>query len=795
VVAERPQLLIESSGADVTAPAPTLSSPANGANLSDDTPAFSGTAGTAPGDDGTVTVLVWQGSDTSGPPALSLPAAALAGGAFSVAPDTSLEDGAYTVAVEQADAAGNVGRSAERSFTLDTEPPALDLTTPADGSTTTDTTPSFAGTAGIDTGDASNVSVQIWAGSTASGSALQTLSTTRASDGAFDVSPSTPLAGGTYTARARQADAAGNTGTSALRTFTVDAGPPPAEPVTLFPLADAYVDTAQPTRNFGTLTQLRTDASPVVRSYLRFDVSGWSPGSSRATLRLMPKSLNKTGVSVAPVANDTWSETGINAGNAPAPGATAGTTAAPQTNVPLTLDVTDAIDGNGLVSLALTSTSSTATALGSREAPSADRPRLIVESTGPDTTPPAITLGTPADGATTSDATPAFAGTAGTAPGDSATVTVDIWAGSAISGSPARTLTATRSGTTGAYSVSPSSALPDGVHTARAEQSDNAGNVGRSATTTFTVDPSTAGDPTIAAAGDIACPPNVTSSGCRQMETSDLLVQLDPDAVVTLGDNQYEFGEYQNFLSVFDPSWGRVKDRIYPATGNHEYGNSVNGQMPSGCDVAISGDPRSYACGYFDYYNGKGNMTGRAGQRGQGYYAFDVGSWRIYVLNSNCSLTGAPGCAAGSAQEQWLRTDLAANPRVCTAMTMHHPMFTSDVRGYDTATFRAGLRPLWDAFYEHGGDLALMGHSHFYERFQPMRPDGTADSTAIQQFIVGTGGRNAIQPSTTDVEPNSVNRFATFGVAEFTLHASSYEWRYVPIPGQNFSDVGSRSCH
>jgi hypothetical protein len=956
--AQRPQLTIATGGLDTAPPSPTLTTPADGATLADPTPTFGGTAGTAAGDDGTVTVQIWEGTDTSGPADLSLAAAALAGGSFSATPGSPLADGLYTVAVEQRDAAANVGRSAERTFTIDTggpapgptslspvadaytdaaqpatnfgslarlrtdgspvvrsylrfdvpswasgtsrarlrvmplsnlnaglqvtevasnswgetaidagnapalgpvvattdpprtgvplevdvtdaidaagavslalvspsstataigsreaaasadrpllvidsggpdtAPPTPALSAPADGAQLNDDTPAFTGTAGTAPGDDATVTVHVWPGTDTSGPAPLSLPAATLTGGAFSVSPSSPLEDGVYTFLVEQADAAGNVGRSGERTFTVDTGAPPPAPASLTPVADAYVDAAQPGTNFGTLSQLRTDASPVVRSYLRFDVQGWSPGSSRATLRLTPKSVNKTGVTAARVTDDGWSETAITASNAPAPGTALDTSAPAQTGVPITLDVTGAITGNGPVTLALTSSSSTATSLASREAAGGDRPRLIIEQLGPDTAAPAVTLDSPGDGSTTSDSTPAFAGTAGTASGDSASVAIDIWYGSTPSGSPDRSLSATRNAATGAFSVSPSIALADGVHTARAEQSDGAGNVGRSAATTFTVDSTAAGDPTIAAAGDIACPPNITSSGCRQMATSDLLLQLDPDAVLALGDTQYEFGEYGNYLSVFDPSWGRVKGRLYPAIGNHEYGNSVNGQQPAGCDVAISGDPRSYACGYFDYFNGKGNIDGRAGRRGEGYYAFDVGSWRIYVLNSNCMQTGAPSCAAGGGQEQWLRADLAANPRTCSAMVLHHPMFSSDVRQYDTATYRAGMRPLWNAFYEHGGDLALAGHSHFYERFLPMRPDGTADSDAIQSFIVGTGGRNAIQPDADGMEPNSLRSFATFGVAEFTLHSASYEWRYVPIPGQSFDDAGSRSCH
>jgi hypothetical protein len=89
---------------------------------------------------------------------------------------------------------------------------------------------------------------------------------------------------------------------------------------------------------------------------------------------------------------------------------------------------------------------------------------------------------------------------------------------------------------------------------------------------------------------------------------------MKPDAYLALGDVQYEGGAYNDFLNYYDPSYGRFKDKTFPAVGNHEY------SVPK-------------ASGYFDYYNGIGKTTGNAGDRDKGYYAYNLGSWRLYVLN------------------------------------------------------------------------------------------------------------------------------------------------------------------
>ena len=186
--------------------------------------------------------------------------------------------------------------------------------------------------------------------------------------------------------------------------------------------------------------------------------------------------------------------------------------------------------------------------------------------------------------------------------------------------------------------------------------------------------PAHAADPVIAAAGDIACDTRSefwnggfgTDGHCRQRATSDLLVNGGLSAVLALGDTQYHVGALSDFEASFDPSWGRVKPIIRPIVGNHEYGTS---------------DAR----GYFDYFNGPDQQNGPAGPRDKGYYSYNLGSWHLVALNSNCDQldrgAAANGCAPGSPQEHWLRTDLAAERKQCTLAYMHSPRFNSGYRG------------------------------------------------------------------------------------------------------------------
>ena len=263
---------------------------------------------------------------------------------------------------------------------------------------------------------------------------------------------------------------------------------------------------------------------------------------------------------------------------------------------------------------------------------------------------------------------------------------------------------------------------------------------------------------TLVAAGDIA-----TCSSDFDEATAHLVDGI-PGLVAPLGDLAYEFGSTEDFANCYGPTWGRHKDRTRPALGNHEY-------LTPG------------AAGYFDYFGPA------AGDPSQGYYSYDYGAWHVVVLNSNCEQLG--GCQAGSSQEQWLRADLAASHAFCTLAYWHHPRFSSSDHGNDPA-----VAPLWQALYDDGAEVVLVGHDHDYERFAPQTADGIADpARGIREFVVGTGGRSHY-PIVRTLEPNSEARNDdTYGVLRLTLRSGSYEWQFIPQEGYPFTDSGSAPCH
>ena len=259
-------------------------------------------------------------------------------------------------------------------------------------------------------------------------------------------------------------------------------------------------------------------------------------------------------------------------------------------------------------------------------------------------------------------------------------------------------------------------------------------------------------------AGDIA--------DCRDLSgaeaTAKLLEQI-PGTVMAVGDLAYPDGSRENF-KCYERTWGRVKARTRPAAGNHEF--HATGATP-----------------YFEYFGTA------AGDPKHGYYSYELGTWHVVVLNSECGDVG--GCNTSSPQVKWLKDDLAAHPVACTLAYWHKPLFSSgSAHGNDVE-----MKPLWQALYDANADVIIGGHDHNYERFAPQNPDGRSDAArGIREFVVGTGGKNH-RPILL-AKPNSELRNAdAFGVLKLSLRTGRYDWQFVPEAGETFVDSGTGTCH
>lgn len=269
--------------------------------------------------------------------------------------------------------------------------------------------------------------------------------------------------------------------------------------------------------------------------------------------------------------------------------------------------------------------------------------------------------------------------------------------------------------------------------------------------------PAASGDPVLVGAGDIA------SCSLDGDEATARLLDGIAGSVFTAGDNAYEDGSTGQYADCYGPTWGRHKDRTRPAAGNHDY------QTPG-------------AAGYKDYFG-----SAATNAEGKTWYSYELGTWHIVVLDSNCRAAG--GCEATSKQGRWLAADLAASKSSCTLAIWHHPRFSSGEHGNDR-----DVAPFWQALYDAGADVIVNGHDHDYELFAPQTPDGVEDRTrGIREFVVGTGGAE-LRKFPRTVANSELRVAVTHGVIKFTLHDGSYDWAWLPTSGP-VSNSGSGPCH
>ena len=471
-----------------------------------------------------------------------------------------------------------------------------------------------------------------------------------------------------------------------------------ASSVNVAPAADSYVDSTATTANFGTATQFRVDGSPVVRSYLRFDLSALSGSVTKATLQIYANSASSAGYSAYKTSGASWAETSITFGNAPAMGAGIGASGAFVSATWTSVDVTSAVATGIPVEFALVDGNATAISLASRE--SANPPVLV------------LTLG----GA----ATP--------------TPTANASQTSTPSGTPVETPPATPSPT----------AMPSPTPT----------------TPVATPTPPAGGSPVLIGAGDIC----ITSSIANANATA-AIITANPGAVVfTAGDNSNESGTSTQYANCVAKSWGVFKSRIHPVPGNHDY-------MTTG------------AAPYYAYFGAA------AGTAGKGYYSYNLANnWHVISLNALCSESG--GCGAGSPEETFLKSDLAANAGKHIIAIWHIPSFSSGGAHGNNGSYLAW----WNDLYAAHADIVLDGHDHDYERFALQAPTGAADSNGIREFVVGTGGAGQ-RPFGTLRANSQVRSTGTFGVLKLTLGLSSYSWQFIPVAGKTFTDSGTQATH
>ncbi len=479
-----------------------VSTPSN-----DTTPSFSGTAS----ESNPVTVKVYKGSKAEGSPVATAEGTVKTGKWGPVSSATELTGGTYTAVAEENSSLGNgFGKSETRTFVVNTNAPEVTLNVVPTPSS--DTTPSFSGTAS----ELLAVTVNVYKGLKAEGAPVATAEAGVLLGKWGPVSSSPALKSGTYTAVAEEHSSLGNpTGKSEPRTFVINTEPPEvtlsAVPTPTNDTAPAFSGTASESNpvTVNVYKGSKAEGSPVATAEGTVKAGKWGPVSSSTVLTSgtytavaeensslgngFGKSETRTFVinTVPPEVTLAAVPTPSNTVK-PAFSGTAGET------LPVTVKIYSGTKAEGSplataegpvktgkwgsVSSSTPLTTGTYTAVAEEESSLGNpngksEPRTFVINTEP----PEVTLAAVAT--PSNDTTPSFSGTAS----ESNSVTVKVYKGTEAKGASVATAEAPVSG--GKWGpVSSSPALTSGTYTAVAEENSSLGNgFGKSETRTFVV--------------------------------------------------------------------------------------------------------------------------------------------------------------------------------------------------------------------------------------------------------------------------------------------------------------------
>ena len=208
----------------------------------------------------------------------------------------------------------------------------------------------------------------------------------------------------------------------------------------------------------------------------------------------------------------------------------------------------------------------------------------------------------------------------------------------------------------------------------------------------------------------------------------------EPSLLMLVGDLSYADGDgrrWDRWGELFSPLLSELPLVAFP--GNHEIEFDATRnvsfphwrnrfRMPSVApEVLNDGSGQDSPDRIVDYHSYDFDFTY---EYGASYFSFEVGGVHAVCLNAYVH------SEEGSAQYEWLRTDLEAVDRNATPWVLaftHGPWYNSNgVHQGEVATLaaKAGLEPLLHAY---GAAAVFAGHVHAYERTHPISPANSVD--------------------------------------------------------------------
>jgi uncharacterized membrane protein len=233
-------------------------------------------------------------------------------------------------------------------------------------------------------------------------------------------------------------------------------------------------------------------------------------------------------------------------------------------------------------------------------------------------------------------------------------------------------------------------------------------------------------------------------------DVANLVKGWNPDAIVTLGDNNYPSGEaatidtnigqfYHSYIYPYTGSYGAGSptgaNRFWPALGNHDLDTQL-------------GKP------YTNYFTLPNNER---------YYATQVGNVALFVIDSDPR--EPDGVSSTSTQAQYIKAQMLASTAQWKLVVLHHPPFSS-------GSHSSNADVQWP-FREWGATAVLGGHDHSYER---LAYDG------LPYFVNGLGGES-IDPFDVLKGSSQVRYNANYGAMQIDATDTDITFRFINRAG------------
>lgn len=234
-----------------------------------------------------------------------------------------------------------------------------------------------------------------------------------------------------------------------------------------------------------------------------------------------------------------------------------------------------------------------------------------------------------------------------------------------------------------------------------------------------------------------------------------LIKSWNPEAILTLGDNNYPSGSassidknigkyFHDYIKPYTGTFGPEGDenRFWPSIGNHDVMSGI-------------GAP------YYNYFELPNNER---------YYDFVKGDIHFFCLDSDPSETD--GYTENSVQGVWLMNKLQSSTSKWNIVYAHHPPYSSDAIHRNTDYMH------WP-FKDWGADIVITGHAHTYERLM-------VDS--FPYIVNGLGGTGKYNFGS--VQSGSIVRYnQKFGALQLIAAADSLAFRFYTVDHERIDSL------